>query len=358
MARKKRSLKREAIDLLEMNELSFQQHIDKILQNTREAAKVSGSLKKHSVPYAVIFHKMKTSFKLSWIFLFTIFGTRFELGKVRQYSHHVPVLLPPIPPTGATNRCSAWPVSGVALRFGHRAKESVELLGCEVKELSNLEMHPEKLGINGWRWLVDIVFGGWMWGLDVLKRRTLLFLLDMLLVVCWVFWWVLIVVFQPPLANLLHLHPSLLSSPSLETGNSIYRGILRKANLRQTPENYVRYQQWPYWKGVTFFKPSFWVLMLVFRGVRCTYEIDLYGIILSYLHTVDSWNKPCWYGIPALDQLNQMFINDLYLFSRSQWLTFELGEITYVAGNFKFKPFMVRNDWMGITRRWIDFRPF
>ena len=42
-------------------------------------------------------------------------------------------------PTGATNHCSAWPVSGVALRFGHRAKESVELLGCEVKELSDSE---------------------------------------------------------------------------------------------------------------------------------------------------------------------------------------------------------------------------
>eukprot|EP00438_Fugacium_kawagutii_P005551 Skav232222 [mRNA] locus=scaffold286:114939:118511:- [translate_table: standard] len=31
----------------------------------------------------------------------------------------------------------AWPLSGVALRFGHRARRSVEVLGCRVKELTH-----------------------------------------------------------------------------------------------------------------------------------------------------------------------------------------------------------------------------
>lgn len=63
-------------------------------------------------------------------------------------------------PTGATNHCSAWPVSGVALRFGHRAKESVELLGCEVKELSDSESEKRWISI-GWRWLIGVE-GGWL----------------------------------------------------------------------------------------------------------------------------------------------------------------------------------------------------
>ena len=48
-------------------------------------------------------------------------------------------------------------MSGVALRFGHRAKESVELLGCEVKELSDSESE-KKLSIH---WLKVV---GWCFG--------------------------------------------------------------------------------------------------------------------------------------------------------------------------------------------------
>jgi len=45
----------------------------------------------------------------------------------------------PLPRNMQISTHQAWPVSGVALRFGHRAKESVELLGCEVKELSRID---------------------------------------------------------------------------------------------------------------------------------------------------------------------------------------------------------------------------
>ena len=117
--------------------------------------------------------------------------------------------------------------------------------------------------------------------------------------------------------------------------------------------------------------------MLVFKGL---YEMDLYGIMLSYLHTVERHETPekerkkegkkerkklliaeinllIWYSSawPVEPDVHQRPISILTQPMANLWT---LGEITFLGGKIKFEPFIVRNDWVSNTMRFIDLCQF
>ncbi len=60
------------------------------------------------------------------------------------------------------------------------------------------------------------------------------------------------------------------------------------------PEIQHRYQKWPYLKGVTFSKPSFWVSMLVFGG--CI-QLNLTQLE-AFFRFQSAWFGPCEVRVP------------------------------------------------------------